>query len=577
MMQRLLFLIVILAIAVSASAQALFTSPLPDGILQVHGDHADMRVHLSLNGYSNFSYKLSSDRDTSSPEEGWSSISVQDGMVDMLLTVPKSLRSYALLWRTGISPSDTNGTIANLTPGHIIGVAGQSNAVGWVWPPPGQFVAVPQGDIRMLTNDMFWQTAAEPTDGVAQGPWIEMANELYAKIGDTLPVGIVNTAVGGTGLTNSIGNGRWLKNSPDPIDSMYPNAVDRFRHAGSELECFTWIQGEADGQSGGLVDPNLYRTQFSTLLQDFSSDLQDTFPSFHSQISGYSGQSGPATYPEAREALRLLPPSTLVGTAVGRSLWDGAFHYTVSTYQAVGRMFAGAVLKQLYGLNEHMYPPLVPDTIATLDSIIDGSISGKYCFAIRFNRGGTPVNLTSLTASQYFGLNFNGIPLDTSLVEYRISPQDSSCVQIWLRKSTIPKDTNHWFVTYDATAGGELAPLATIDPVSGDTIFATAFYNLPVQLRAGPSADVKEIRIQSVSPNPTNDAIQCSIVANKHEAVSIEVVNNLGLTLRRQQAVVDEGQQIISISTSGLSSGNYWIVIRDEQGNQSVQKAVVIQ
>ncbi|HEX5315894.1 MAG TPA: sialate O-acetylesterase, partial [Candidatus Kapabacteria bacterium] len=407
------FLLFLILTPSLVSAQVTFTSPLPFGIAQVHGDHADIRLHVAISGYSNFSYKLSSDVDTSSPQEGWAQINIHNGIVDTLLTIPKSLRDYSIYWRTGLGPTDTGGIIARLTPGHIIGIAGQSNAVGHVWPDSGKFVAVPQGDIRMLINNSSWQQAGEPTDGEGQGPWIEMANELYAKIGDTLPIGIVNRAVDGTGLTLSIGSGRWLKNSPDTNDKMYPNAVDRFRHAGSELECLTWIQGEADGQGGGVLwNPAAYHTQFGNLIRNFESDLADTFPVFHLQISGFSGNANSTgAYPIVREAQRVLPPSTIVGTAIGRPLWDSAFHYTVATYQAVGQMFAGAVLKELYGINAPMYPPLMPDTVATLDSITDGSIKGKYCFSIGWTRAGKPVTLTSLSAFQYFAIGESGIPV----------------------------------------------------------------------------------------------------------------------------------------------------------------------
>jgi hypothetical protein len=578
MTPHLLILLLVLAPAIVRS-QVVFTSPLPDGILQVHGDQADLRLHAALSGYSNFSYKLSSSIDTSGIAEGWVPVTVKNGVVDTMLTVPKSRLNYGLYWRTGQSATDTFGEIANLTPGHIIGIAGQSNAVGWVYPPYPIFVAVALGDIRMLMTDTAWQPAAEPTAGAGQGPWIEMANLLYAQIGDTLPIGIVNTAVGGTGLTVSIGTmGRWLKDSPNPEDSMYPDAIDRFLHAGSELECFTWIQGEADGEGEALFYPDVYRTQFDTLIHDFWSDLQDTFPIFHLQISGYSGSIvGPGTYPEAREALRVLPPSTLVGTAVGRSLWDSAFHYSVTTYRSVGQMFAGAVLKNMYGISYPMYPPLMPDTVATLDSITDGSIKGRYCFSIGWTRAGKPVKLTSMYPSQYFGIDVDGLPLyDTGSVWYRVAPTDSSRVQVGLRNDSITPMSNYWSVTYDAIANGEFAPLATIDPVSGDTIFATTFYQLPVQLPTTPPASVAQFNVQSVDPNPTSDAIQCYILSFKHQTMTISVVNDLGATLQEQPEVVDEGVQIVTVSTNGLVSGNYWIVLRDENGNASIQKAVII-
>ena len=53
-----------------------------------------------------------------------------------------------------------------------------------------------------------------------------------------------------------------------------------------------------------------------------------------------------------------------------------------------------------------------------------------------------------------------------------ISPSNSSRVQVGLRKesniSITPNDTT-WSVTYDAVCGADQAPLATIDPISGDT------------------------------------------------------------------------------------------------------------
>src|ERR1017187_10480550 len=117
MIPRLLIVLLVLTPALVRS-QVVFTSPLPDGVLQVHGDHADLRLHVILNGYSNFSFKLSSSIDTSSFTEGWVSDSVKNGIVDTILTVPKSLLNYGLYWRTGLSITDIGGEIANLTPGH---------------------------------------------------------------------------------------------------------------------------------------------------------------------------------------------------------------------------------------------------------------------------------------------------------------------------------------------------------------------------------------------------------------------------------------------------------------------------
>jgi hypothetical protein len=221
-----------------------------------------------------------------------------------------------------------------------------------------------------------------------------------------------------------------------------------------------------------------------------------------------------------------------------------------------------------------MYPPLMPDAEATLDSITDGSIAGRYCFSIRWTRDGKPVKLTAIFQKQYFGLSLNGLPIDTSLTWYRIDPSDSSRVQIALRKPDSITLGEPWYVTYDAVADGEFAPLATIDPMTGDTIFATTFYNLPVVIPTGPSADVKQFNVQYVAPNPASTDFQCDILSDKHQTVTVDVMDDLGIALRSQQAVLEEGMQLISISTAGLPSGDYWIVVRDESGNESIQKAV---
>ncbi len=551
-------------------AQVAFISPLPFGILQVHGDHADLRLWVAVQGYSTFSIKLSSDIDTSSLQSGWSSVTVRNDTVDTLITVPKSLRNYSIYWRTGLAANDTGGMISGLTPGHIIGIAGQSNAQGFTW----EMIVPAEGDIRMLPrNDSTWVPAHEPTGGAGGGPWIVMANELYQRIGDTLPIGIVNAAIGSTALTTtSLSEPIWRRNPNNPEDtSLYGKALRLFRSAGSELECLGWIQGEGD--AGYMPNPNIYRVAFANLMEGFHEDLTDTFPIFHLQIGGDNG-AATDNWPAVREAERILPPSILVGTALGRSVDDG-LHYSPPTMTAVGQMFAGALLKERYGISTPMYPPLMPDSNAVLDSITDGSIVGHYCFSVRWFRNNLPTQIALLNPVQYFALQKDGSMMDTSQVWARISPSDPTRILIGLRNDSIT--LNHdWRVTYDATSESDRAPLATVDPASGDTIFATAFYELPVRLPPGTQDGVKEFNVQFVEPNPTMNAINCYILAFKHETMTVELLDNLGAVLRSEMAVLEEGVQDIPISTDGLSSGNYWIELRDENGNESLEKAIVV-
>ena len=572
MRRTLLFFVSLLILApCSALAQVSFISPLPGGILQVRGDHADLRLRVLLPaGYQNFSFKLGSDRDTSSPLDGWSSVTITGGAVDTLLTVPKSLRNYSLYWRANSGGLDTGGIIAGLTPGHIIGIAGQSNAQGFCY----EMIEPANGDIRMLVSGSAWQPAHEPTGGVGGGPWIVMSNLLYQTLGDTLPVGIVNTAVGATGLSIADAGGQWIRNAANPEDSsIYGNALRRFFAAGSEIECLCWIQGESDGHY--LPDPKIYRTYFAQLIHDFESDLADTFAVFHLQISGNSAPGAPiASFPEVREAERVLPPSTLAGTGLGRSL-ENYLHYNVPSLWSIGRMFGSAILKERYGISMSMYPPLMPDTAARLDSIMDGSIAGHYCFSLGWNRGGAPAKLSIVQPTQYFAIHKEGNEIDPGMVWYRIDPSDSSRVLIGLANDSVSLG-HDWRITYDATAAADLAPLASIDPVSRDTIFATAFYELPVAMPSGPVMGVKEFSVNLLVPNPALHTINCYVLAFKHETVSVELWDNRGIVLHRQTNILDEGTQDVTIPTDGLPSGNYWIVLRGQNGAGEVQKAVVI-
>ncbi|HEY3876930.1 MAG TPA: sialate O-acetylesterase [Candidatus Kapabacteria bacterium] len=547
----------------SSSAQVSFLSPLPFGILQVHGDAADLWLQGSLGSYASFSFKLSSDKDTSSFSEGWTNVSVIQGSVDTLIRVPSTRRNYGLYWRTGLTASDTGGIIAGLTPGHIIGVAGQSNAEGF----SGGMQVQAIGDIRMLSNDSTWQPAHEPTGAGYGGPWIVASNLLYQRIGDTLPIGIVNVAVGASGLTNIGIGGQWIRNPNDPEDSsLYGMALHQFRHAGSELECLCWIQGEQDSYLLSSIDA--YRRAFDTLIDGFWNDLRDTFPVFHLQVGGDDNVSL-NDWPQVREAERILPPSTIVGTALGRPLVD-LIHYSPPTLTAVGTMFASAILNNGYDIPSPLYPPLMPDSFATLDSITDGSIPGTYCFSIRWTRNGQPVKLRSLTSFQYFGLIVDGIPLDTSLIWYRIAP-DSTRVLIGDKTQAITLD-HTWAVTYDDAAASDHAPIATIDDRFGDTIYATAFYALPFSAPANVSNSV-EPEAPSIVPNPASNTISID-VSSLFGKIEATLVSENG-AVQWNESLPEDHPPTLSFDVSQQISGTY--LLRLSNGYRTMESKFVLE
>jgi hypothetical protein len=177
-------------------------------------------------------------------------------------------------------------------------------------------------------------------------------------------------------------------------------------------------------------------------------------------------------------------------------------------------------------------------------------------------------------ASQYFAIERDGVEIDTSQVWYRVDASDPSRILLGLKNNSITLD-HDWRITYDATSEADRAPLATIDPGSGDTIFATAFFELPVRLDRAPVMGVQNFRVERIAPNPTGNVIRCSILAFKHETIDVAVRDERGAGIRRNSFVVEEGLQNIAISSDGLASGTYWIELSNESG-MTVERAVVI-
>lgn len=569
-MQRF-FVTIVLLLPSALWAQFRIVSPRPNGLLQVRGNHALLHFRAQVPAsYQNISIKLSSDVDTTSPFVGTTPIAARDGWIDTILSVPKSLRNYAIWYFADSNGAAIQGSVAGLTPGHIFGIAGQSNAVGFNY---GMFDR-PDGDVRMLVNDLAWERAHEPTGHVAGGPWIDMANELSRMLDDSLPIGIVNVAVGATGLTMvDPSGGQWVRNSANPEDSsIYGNAIRQLKKTGGQLEALLWIQGESDCFT--LSNPQMYRDAFENLMAGFHSDLNDTFPIFHLQISGRSYPGiHTMSYPVVREAERLLLPSTMVGTAIGRPMEDDGVHFAVPTIKAVARMFADAILVERYGKSgTHLYPPVLPLDTARFDSLQQGNIT-QYCFSLQFHRSKDMSALKIVTGKQYFAIYRDGVQFDTSQVWYQISSKDSTQVLIGLRMDSVTPD-HEWSITYDATAGADEAPLAIFDPVTRDTIFVTAFDKIPV------NAPRKKLSVEAdridVLPTPTTDLMNCRIFAHEANAINLRLFDERGVERLSSKALLHVGEQRIPVSTEGLASGRYWLEISGEGRKTEVVKTIII-
>jgi hypothetical protein len=575
----LFFLPLVLLFAVSASAQVRIVYPLPFGILPVSGDPSTAAIHLLAQvdaQYTEFSMRVAAIHPDSTSDIliDWTPLQISNGTVDTVLRVPTSRDEYVLEWHAR-AILGTGGSVTGLRAGRIFGIAGQSNAVGFNWE-----MNVPRhGDIRMLRDSAAWVPAVEPTGESAGGPWIVMANRLWREFGDSLAIGLINTAVGSTSLTPVKTVTKWYRDPEHPLDSgIYGHAVRRFLACGGPLQALLWIQGEADGAA--LADPGIYTSAFKVLLDGFRSDLgQQDLRAYHLQISGNSNPGAPIAYlPVVREALRILPSSTLVGTAAGRSINPDGLHYTVPTYTAVGQLFADAIVTTLAGKPSPAYPPVTPDTAAFVDST--STLSADRFIRLHWRRGANPTtSLAFVNDRQAFVIaRDKRVYYDTSQVWSRIDPNDPTSVLVGLRRDSIT--SNHsWTLSYIRTAGAEHAPLATIvpglDAGTRDTIFAVAFLDLPVYLPGTkPIQSVPELSDVNAYPNPSRGALSIKLTSGKQQSATIELSDIDGRRLSSTNIELTQGPNEVSLPVAGLPDQAYLLSL--QVGSDVVVRKIVL-
>lgn len=567
-------------VAESASAQVRIVRPLPFGIIPLSKDPAVAVLHVRAevdSQYSEFSLRIAAmHRDsTSTILLDWTNVAIANGIVDTSLRIATSSDEYILEWHAR-AILGTGGSVTGLRAGRIFGIAGQSNAVGFNWD-----MNVPRrGDIRMLPDSSSgWVPATEPTGEGGGGPWIVMANRLWHEFGDSLAIGLINTAVGGTSLTPVKNVTRWYRDPVHPLDSgIYGRALRRFRAADAPLQALLWIQGETDGAA--LADPNLYTSAFKTLLDGFRTDLaQPDLPAFHLQISGNSNPGASIAYlPVVREALRVIPYSTLVGTAAGRSINPDGLHYTVPTYTAVGVLFADAILSSFTGRLSPTYPPLTPDTTAFLDS--SSAHPADRFLRLHWRRGSGPTTaLSFVNDRQAFVIaRDKRVYFDTSQVWSAIDPKDPASVVVGLRRDSLSSG-HSWSVSYIRTAGAEHAPLATIvpglDAGTYDTIFAVAFLDLPVYLPGTqPTRSVPEVSNINVYPNPSRGSLSVTLISAKRQSATVELSDIDGRSISSTAVQLGDGENDISIPITSLPDQAYLVSIK--AGNVAVVRKIVL-
>lgn len=384
---RVLLLVLGLCVIVSnvAFSQIHILCPLPNAIIQKISDSASLRILFNSNETKRINLRIIDSLGNDIPNYSWNKFSFQKNILDTILIIPIH-KKFAIQWRTVDGQIDS-GVIPNLSVGHVFGITGQSNAQGWSYP---DFIS-PQGSIRMLLNDSAWQKGEDPTGGKWASPWIQFANRLQDLVKDSLPIGLVNVAVGGTGLVNKTDAGWWQRNDAFHTDpsSVYGKALIRFLSAGSHFEAIFWIQGESDAVG---VTGEQYISAFKKLIENFEEDLHHTLQFFHLQIGGQNGNPDKYSWGRIRNAQRNLPRSTLVGTAVGSPVGFDNIHYAKITEIMVGDRFAGTIAKLLHNVPNNLFPPLLPQNSADLIACTSQDPYKGYKIVLQCMRGGVTLH-----------------------------------------------------------------------------------------------------------------------------------------------------------------------------------------
>ena len=170
--------------------------------------------------------------------------------------------------------------VQHLLIGDLWVAAGQSNMIGRGRLGPDRETGIPQ--VHIFDCDYRWRQGEEPvtgkvTDRLALGknwesdygqhsPCLRFAKDLYSATG--VPIGIVPTAIGGTGLSH------WAKPAqphPSGALTLYERALRMIRATGGRITGMLWWQGE--GEPGSR--PEQYLTPFTKLIADFRADLDD--------------------------------------------------------------------------------------------------------------------------------------------------------------------------------------------------------------------------------------------------------------------------------------------------------------
>ncbi len=132
---------------------------------------------------------------------------------------------------------------------------------------------------------------------------------------------------------------------------------------------------------------------------------------------------------------------------------------------------------------------------------------------------------------------------------------------------------------YDYYAPASKYPLMsitneTITSALGTTTETVALINNNYTMGLKESANTSLANV-TVYPNPAKDNINLNFVNENAEAVSYQIINVIGQTVREQNIPSAKGETLYNVSLSGIESGIYFIKLT--VGNKTAVNKITVQ
>ena len=194
--------------------------------------------------------------------------------------------------------------------GIVVAALGQSNMQIWFRGP----TAVPDAaDTYQLQANGSW--------GDVSGSGARAFTALLAQ--ETgVPVAIINSSAGGTGLVYDKGNGRWLDQS---AGSLYDNARHDLDATGGKAELVLWMQGESDAGQVTTAD-------YASALTELFGWVESDFAAPHILIGELhkNGYTAADKYAQIRAAQNQVADASATD-----DIWIGSTATDLETYDGV--------------------------------------------------------------------------------------------------------------------------------------------------------------------------------------------------------------------------------------------------